>query len=108
MPTYEYECSGCGHRFELFQRMSDKPKRKCPKCGRLRARRLLGSGAAVIFKGSGFYQTDYRSSEYNKRKKEESGAAKESSPEKSSSAEKGSSPEKSASGSPSTAGDSRD
>ena len=90
MPTYEYECLSCGHHYELFQRMSDKPKRKCPKCGRLRARRLIGSGAAIIFKGSGFYQTDYRSSEYNKRKKEESGTGKGDSA-KNTSSEKGAS-----------------
>jgi len=59
MPTYEYECEKCGQRFEKFQRMSDKPLRKCPECGG-KVKRLFGTGAAVIFKGSGFYATDYK------------------------------------------------
>ena len=61
MPTYEYECEQTGRRFEVFQNMSDKPVRRCPECGG-KARRLIGSGGAVIFKGSGFYATDYRKS----------------------------------------------
>ena len=64
MPTYDYECEGCGHAFEEFQAMSDKPLKKCPKCKKQKLRRLFGTGAAVIFKGSGFYQTDYRSESY--------------------------------------------
>ncbi|MDR3211046.1 MAG: zinc ribbon domain-containing protein [Planctomycetota bacterium] len=60
MPTYEYECGNCQHQFEEFQAMSDKPLRKCPKCGRLKLRRLIGSGGGIIFKGSGFYETDYK------------------------------------------------
>ncbi len=63
MPTYEYECRQCGHAFEAFQNMTDKPLRKCPECGG-RVRRLIGAGAGVIFKGSGFYATDYRSTSY--------------------------------------------
>lgn len=59
MPTYEYECKACGHRFEKFQQMSDKPLEKCPKCKK-KVRRLIGHGAGIIFKGSGFYATDYR------------------------------------------------
>jgi len=66
MPTYDYRCNNCGHEFELFQSMTDKPKRKCPECGALKLERLIGTGAAVIFKGSGFYQTDYRSESYKK------------------------------------------
>ncbi len=66
MPTYEYKCSSCGHQFELFQSMKDSPKRKCPECGKNALERLIGTGAAVIFKGSGFYQTDYRSEAYKK------------------------------------------
>jgi putative FmdB family regulatory protein len=66
MPTYEYECSGCGHAFEEFQSMSAKPIRKCPSCGKNKVQRLIGSGSGVIFKGSGFYQTDYRSEGYKK------------------------------------------
>jgi putative FmdB family regulatory protein len=60
MPTYEYLCRGCGHGFDEFQMMSDKPLVKCPKCGKRRLQRLLGTGAGIIFKGSGFYETDYR------------------------------------------------
>jgi putative FmdB family regulatory protein len=66
MPTYDYACDECGHQFELFQSISEKVKRKCPACGRLKLRRLFGAGAAVVFKGSGFYQTDYRSEGYKK------------------------------------------
>jgi putative FmdB family regulatory protein len=66
MPTYDYECDACGHAFELFQSISEAVKKKCPECGRLKLRRLFGTGAAVVFKGSGFYQTDYRSDSYKK------------------------------------------
>jgi len=65
MPTYEYECNRCGHRFELFQSISDAPKKRCPQC-RGKVSRLLGTGAGIIFKGSGFYATDYRSDTYKK------------------------------------------
>jgi len=58
MPTYDYECTTTGRRFELFQQMSDQPIETCPECGGP-VRRLIGAGAAVIFKGSGFYATDY-------------------------------------------------
>ncbi len=64
MPTYDYECDACGHRFELFQSIKAAPIRKCPTCGKLKARRLIGIGAGVIFKGSGFYCTDYRDKSY--------------------------------------------
>jgi putative FmdB family regulatory protein len=66
MPTYDYECDGCGHSFELFQSISEPVKKKCPECGKPKLRRLFGTGAAVVFKGSGFYQTDYRSDSYKK------------------------------------------
>jgi putative FmdB family regulatory protein len=66
MPTYDYECDACGHEFELFQSISEPVRRKCPDCGKLKLRRLFGTGAAVVFKGSGFYQTDYRSESYKK------------------------------------------
>lgn len=66
MPTYEYQCAACGHRFELFQQMSDPVRRKCPKCEKLKLERLIGTGAGVLFKGSGFYETDYRSESYRK------------------------------------------
>ena len=74
MPTYEYVCSKCGHEFELFQSIKEEPKRTCPKC-KGRVKRLIGSGAGLLFKGSGFYLTDYRSEGYSKRAKEEAGAA---------------------------------
>jgi len=66
MPTYDYECDACGHRFEKFQFISARALRKCPVCGKAALRRLIGPGAGVIFKGSGFYQTDYRSESYRK------------------------------------------
>src|SRR5262249_54324245 len=69
MPTYEYECKGCGHAFEEFQMMSEKPLEKCPKCGKKKLRRLFGTGAALLFKGSGFYETDYRSESYSRAAK---------------------------------------
>src|SRR5678815_2541562 len=74
MPTYEYECEKCGHRFELFQSMSDPVRKRCPKC-RGKLRRLLGTGAGLIFKGSGFYTTDYRSDSYKEAAKKETPAA---------------------------------
>ncbi|HUW55610.1 MAG TPA: zinc ribbon domain-containing protein [Planctomycetota bacterium] len=67
MPTYEYECDGCGHRFEKYQSIKAAPVRKCPACGAAKVRRLIGSGGAVLFKGSGFYTTDYRSKEYQEK-----------------------------------------
>ena len=66
MPTYEYICDDCQHQFEQFQSIKARPIRKCPKCGRLSVQRLIGAGAGIIFKGSGFYQTDYRSEGYKK------------------------------------------
>ena len=60
MPTYDYECDACGHKFEMFQGFSERVRRKCPKCGKMRLRRLIGSGSGIIFKGSGFYETDYK------------------------------------------------
>ncbi|TWT37539.1 Zinc ribbon domain protein [Posidoniimonas corsicana] len=66
MPTYDYQCDACDHEFELFQGINDPVKKKCPECGKLKLRRLFGTGAAVVFKGSGFYETDYRSDSYKK------------------------------------------
>ncbi len=66
MPTYDYQCGACNHKWELFHSMSAKPVRKCPECGKLKAKRMIGPGAGIIFKGSGFYQTDYRSDSYKK------------------------------------------
>ncbi len=60
MPTYEYACGKCGRHVDVFQYMTDKPLRKCPTCGKSALKRLIGTGAAVIFKGSGFYETDYK------------------------------------------------
>jgi len=66
MPTYDYVSDACQHSFELFQSIKDAPKKKCPECGRPKLRRLIGPGAAIVFKGSGFYKTDYRSESYKK------------------------------------------
>ena len=60
MPTYEYECSECGHEFEVLQSMTDKKLKKCPECGKSKLNRLIGTGSGIIFKGSGFYETDYK------------------------------------------------
>lgn len=60
MPTYEYVCEGCGHEFERFQKMSDHAVRECPECGRHDVRRRISTGGGVLFKGPGFYATDYR------------------------------------------------
>ncbi|MDA1052729.1 MAG: zinc ribbon domain-containing protein [Planctomycetota bacterium] len=79
MPTYDYECDACGHAFELFQSISEPVKRKCPECKRQKLRRLFGTGAAVMFKGSGFYQTDYRSDSYKKAAAADTKPASESS-----------------------------
>jgi len=69
VPTYDYLCENCGHKFEEFQSMSQKPLRKCPDCGKLQLKRLIGTGAGIIFKGSGFYETDYRSQDYKEAQK---------------------------------------
>ena len=72
MPTYDYVCRKCEHSFELFQSMSAPVKRKCPECGEKSLERLIGTGAGIIFKGSGFYETDYRSESYKKAAEAES------------------------------------
>ncbi len=71
MPTYDYQCTSCGHKFELFQSITAKPQKRCPACGRRTAQRLIGAGAGIIFKGSGFYETDHRSESYKKAAKAE-------------------------------------
>ena len=71
MPTYEYICDNCQYEFEQFQSIKARPIRKCPECGKLSVQRLIGAGAGVIFKGSGFYETDYRSEGYKKAKESE-------------------------------------
>ena len=71
MPTYDYLCQQCGHQLELFQSITEAAKRKCPACKKLKLKRIIGAGGGILFKGSGFYQTDYRSESYKK------GAAKD-------------------------------
>ncbi|MHC4451777.1 MAG: FmdB family zinc ribbon protein [Planctomycetota bacterium] len=79
MPTYDYRCEACNHTFDEFQKMSDEPLVQCPDCGEPKLRRLIGSGAGIIFKGSGFYETDYKRSKTDGPKKEESKPEKKSS-----------------------------
>ena len=76
MPTYAYLCSACDHEFEIMQKMSDSIKKKCPECKKMKLRRLIGAGAGVIFKGSGFYETDYRSDSYKDGKKKSENVGK--------------------------------
>jgi putative FmdB family regulatory protein len=66
MPTYEYRCEACSHKWDEFQPITAKPTRKCPKCKKMKAERIISAGGGIIFKGSGFYQTDYRSDSYKK------------------------------------------
>ena len=77
MPTYDYACDNCKHEFEEFQSITARPLKKCPKCARRTLRRLIGTGGGIIFKGSGFYQTDYRSEAYKKAAEAESKSATE-------------------------------
>ncbi len=79
MPTYDYECLTCQHRFEKFQSMTAEPESACPECGGP-VKKLIGGGAGIIFRGSGFYITDYRSKEYKKQAKEDAGGGGSSSP----------------------------
>jgi putative FmdB family regulatory protein len=76
MPTYEYQCEACEHQFEEFQSIKDEPLTKCPKCKKKKLRRLFGTGAALLFKGSGFYITDYRSDSYKSAAKADESAGK--------------------------------
>src|SRR3954471_10593882 len=66
MPTYDYHCDACQHEFEVFESITADPQKKCPKCKKNKLRRLFGAGGGLIFKGSGFYQTDYRPDSYKK------------------------------------------
>ena len=77
MPTYEYACPKCGHTFEQYQTMSAAPLRKCPKCGKAGVKRLIGAGAGLIFKGTGFYITDYKKTAPPKEGGEAKGAGTE-------------------------------
>lgn len=95
MPTYDYECAACGETCEIFQKITDEPETRCPSCGKKRLKRLIGGGGGFIFKGSGFYITDYRSEDYKKRAKAES---------ESGSSDKGKSSEKSSESKPSKGG----
>jgi putative FmdB family regulatory protein len=79
MPTYEYRCEACGHQFEHFQSISSPRLEVCPKCSKKKLNRLIGTGAGIIFKGSGFYATDYRSDSYNKAKAADHGGSASSS-----------------------------
>jgi putative FmdB family regulatory protein len=81
MPTYDYVCDACEHKFELFQSITEAVKKKCPECKKPKLRRLFGTGAAVMFKGSGFYTTDYRSEGYKKRASEDKPASSNGSSE---------------------------
>lgn len=75
MPTYEYKCEACGHQFEKFQSITADPIKQCPECGKKKVKRLIGTGAGLIFKGSGFYITDYRSDGYKAAAKSDSAAS---------------------------------
>jgi putative FmdB family regulatory protein len=76
MPTYDYVCDACEHAFEEFQGFNDEVLTQCPRCGKKKLRRLFGSGAAILFKGSGFYETDYRSDSYKAAAKKDQEGAK--------------------------------
>ncbi|MBF0121959.1 MAG: zinc ribbon domain-containing protein [Candidatus Omnitrophica bacterium] len=84
MPTYEYECSACGHAFEALQTMTEDKLSKCPKCKKNKLARLIGSGSGVIFKGTGFYETDYKKKSESKPSSKDAPCASGSCPMKSS------------------------
>jgi len=87
MPTYDYICEGCGYEFEQFQTIKAKPIRKCPRCGKVSLKRLIGVGAGIIFKGAGFYQTDYRSESYKKAAESEKSSTSKDTEKKETTAE---------------------
>lgn len=80
MPTYDYRCKNCGHTLEIFHGMTENPRRRCPLCGESKLEKLIGPGGGFIFKGSGFYITDYRSKEYKEKVKAESKETREGTP----------------------------
>ncbi|GIX05656.1 MAG: hypothetical protein KatS3mg115_0059 [Candidatus Poribacteria bacterium] len=89
MPTYEYRCEACGTRFERFQSITAAPVQDCPECGTTgKVRRLISGGAGLIFKGSGFYITDYRSESYKQAEKREKESQNQSSSKSSDNSEK--------------------
>jgi putative FmdB family regulatory protein len=88
MPTYEYQCEKCSYMFEEFQSITAKPLKKCPVCKKNSLQRLIGSGSGIIFKGSGFYQTDYRSDSYKSSHKSETSKPKEKTESKTETASK--------------------
>ena len=73
MPTYEYECKNCGYKFEKFQKMTEEPLKICPECKNETLKKIIGLGGGIIFKGPGFYTTEYRSEEYKRKEREEKG-----------------------------------
>jgi putative FmdB family regulatory protein len=94
MPTYEYTCEGCGHHFDEFHSITAEPLKKCPQCGKRKLRRGFGGGAAILFKGSGFYQTDYRSESYQAAAKAEESSSKPAASPQETGKENGSTPAK--------------
>lgn len=88
MPTYDYECQACNHTMEVFQGINEPLLKKCPACGKSKLKRLFGTGAAIVFKGSGFYQTDYRSDSYKKAAKSDQASSESKSGESKSSESK--------------------
>ncbi len=94
MPTYDYLCEDCGYEFERFQSIKARPLRKCPICKKTSLKRLIGSGSGLIFKGSGFYQTDYRSESYRKAENKEKNSTDTSDEKRETKSEASESPEK--------------
>jgi len=95
MPTYEYACTDCSHEFEAFQSITAKPIRKCPECGKRKVERLISGGAGLLFKGSGFYITDYRSDSYKEAAKKDSDSSSKKTESKKSDSKKSDSKKKS-------------
>jgi putative FmdB family regulatory protein len=89
MPTYDYICEKCGYEFEQFQTITARPVRRCPRCGKVGVKRLIGVGAGIIFRGSGFYETDYRSESYKKAADKEKSPASKDTAKKETKAESG-------------------